>query len=85
MTRPVQKGAVGIGVGEVGGHQFLVPELLEDRLSYVQLVVRKAAEVQHGERFRCPDCDSSPARHLAVGVPPETHSPNVLLPHTAKA
>ena len=30
MTRPIEEGAVGVGVGEVGGQKVLVAELLEN-------------------------------------------------------
>jgi len=40
---PVQEGTIGVGVGEVSGHQVLVPELLEYRLGHKQLFVREAS------------------------------------------
>ena len=43
---PVQEGAVGVGVREVGGLQLFVSELVEDGLGRAQLLIREGAEVQ---------------------------------------
>ncbi len=42
---PVEQGAVGICVRQVGGLEFLVAELIEYRLDGRQLLVRQGAEV----------------------------------------
>ena len=52
---PVQEGAVGVGVREVGGLQVFVTELVEDGLSRAQLLIREGAEVQHWREIRGAD------------------------------
>ena len=66
----VEEGAVGIGVGEVGGLELEVTEFVENRFGAAELVVAEGVEVEHGERlhgaYRCP----AAATLLTVGVPP---------------
>ena len=44
----VQQGAVGVGVGQVGGHQVQLAELVEDALGGGKLPVAQGAEVEDG-------------------------------------
>ena len=62
----VEEGAVGVGVGEEGGEQVLLAELVENHFSHEKLLVGEAAEVKHGEGFRRPYRDPSPASQLAI-------------------
>ena len=68
----VEEGSVRVGVGEVGGHQILVAELVEDHFGHEQLFIGEAAEVKHGERIRRRNRNSSSAGCLTIGMPPET-------------
>ena len=47
----VQQGAVGVGVGQVGGQQVQLAELVEDAPGGGKLLVAKGAEVEDGEDF----------------------------------
>ena len=47
----VEVGAVGVGVGEVGGHEVAVAEVVEYVLCGGELVVGEGAEVEDGEGF----------------------------------
>ena len=46
---PVQEGAVGVCVREVGGFKLLVPNLVEDGLGRTQLLGAQGAEVQDAQ------------------------------------
>ena len=83
MTRRIEEGAVGVGVGEVGGQKVLVAELLENHFGHEQLLIRERKEVQHWEGFRRPYRNPSPACHLTIRMPPETEqSQRAVAPHS---
>ena len=47
----VQQGTVGVGVGQVGGQQVQLAELVEDAIGGGKLLIPEGAEVEDGEGF----------------------------------
>ena len=47
----VEQGAVGVGVGQVGGHEVAFAKIFEDVLGGGKLFVRQGAEIEDRERF----------------------------------
>ena len=62
----VQQRPVRVGVGEVGGLQLFVPELVEDRLRHAQLLVTEGAEVKDGQGFDVSDGSGASTTLLPV-------------------
>ena len=60
----------GFGVGEVGGHEVAVAEVVEYVLCGGKLVVRERAEVENGEGFGGANRHPGFAGLLTAGVPP---------------
>ncbi len=69
---PIQEGAIGVGVREVGGLKHLVSKLIEDSLSYIYLLLAESSGVQYAKRLKSTDADTSSASDLPIGVPPKT-------------
>ena len=66
----VEQGAVGVGVGQVGGFQLPVAEVVEDGLGGGKLVVAEDAEVQDREGFGGVNGHVSASSYLTTGMPP---------------
>ena len=62
----VEVGAVGVGVGEVGGHEVAVAEVVEYVLCGGELVVGEGAEVEDIKGVGNPNCHDSTARLLTA-------------------
>ena len=71
----VQEGAVGVGVGQVGGHEVAFAKVVEDVFGGGKLPVGKRAEVEDGERVGGTYGNACLTGPLAAGMPP-VHSAN---------
>ena len=81
----VQQGAVGVGVGQVGGQQVQLAKLVEDGLGGGKLLVAEGAEVEDGEGFSLADSYNAPPRLLQTGMPPIAVTLVYCLLHKEKA
>lgn len=82
---PVEQGAVGVCVRQVGRLKFLRQEVLEDFLSECYLPIAECPEIEDRKSLRDVNGYGRFARRLTSGAPPIAKEPHALLPHNAKA
>ena len=71
----VEKGPVGVSIGEIGRLEFQIAELVKDGLGSGKLGIGEGAEVEDGEGFGRAYGDDSTPGLLTIGMPPVTQEP----------